>query len=302
MKKKILILGGTGFLGYHLAKKCLDLKWIVYSVSKKKPKKARFLKNVQYFYFDLSKKENLNKLKKNSFDHVINLSGYVEHKNISLINKGHYNSVKNLFYYFQKKNIKSFIQVGSSAEYGNLKAPHLESKLDHAQGNYGKVKLKSTKFLLKKKSFPATILRFYQVYGPYQDSNRFISQLIISSLKKRSFSTSFGIQCRDFLYVTDAVHAIIKLIKCKKNIKGQIINIGFGKCVKLKKIMELVKKETKFFQPIYGQITLRKDELLQNYPSIKKAKKILNWYPKISLKNGIKKTISYYKKSLRKNK
>ena len=43
--------------------------------------------------------------------------------------------------------------------------------------------------------------------------------------------------------------------------------------VKLKKIMNMVKKETKFFQPIYGQVKLRKDELLQNYPSIKKAKK-----------------------------
>ena len=48
--------------------------------------------------------------------------------------------------------------------------------------------------------------------------------------------------------------------------------------------MNMVKKETKFFQPIYGQVKLRKDELLQNYPSIKKAKKILNWYPKITLK------------------
>ena len=299
MKKKILILGANGFLGYHLAKKCLDLKWNVHSVSKKNPQKTRFLKNVKYFYFDLSKKKNLNKIKKISFDHVINLSGYVEHKNISLINKGHYKSVKNLFYHFQKKNVKSFIQVGSSAEYGNLKAPHLESKLNYAQGNYGKAKLNSTKFLLEKKLFPATILRFYQVYGPNQDSNRFISQLIISSLKKKKFPTSLGTQCRDFLYVTDAVNAIIQLIKCKKNIKGQIINVGYGKCVKLKKIMQLVKKETKFFQPIYGQITLRKDELLQNYPSIKKAKKILNWYPKISLKNGIKKTINYYKKSLR---
>jgi nucleoside-diphosphate-sugar epimerase len=58
MKKKILILGATGFLGYHLAKKCLDLKWNVHSVSKKNPQKTRFLKNVKYFYFDLSKKKN----------------------------------------------------------------------------------------------------------------------------------------------------------------------------------------------------------------------------------------------------
>ena len=146
MKKNILILGITGFLGYHLAQKCLQLKWNVFGVSKKKPKKVRHLKNVKYFCFDLSKKNNLNKLKKESFDYVINLSGYVEHKNISLINKGHYKTVQNLFYYFKNKNIKSFVQAGSSTEYGNLKAPHSEDILFNPKGNYGKAKLNRLKF------------------------------------------------------------------------------------------------------------------------------------------------------------
>ena len=59
MKKKILITGGTGFIGYHLAKKCVRMGWEVTSFSKKKPKSIRTLKKVNYLFGDLTKKKTL---------------------------------------------------------------------------------------------------------------------------------------------------------------------------------------------------------------------------------------------------
>ena len=61
MSKNVLIIGGTGFIGYHLAKSCLFLKWNVSSVSLNKPKKKRKLHGVKYIILDISKK-NLKKL------------------------------------------------------------------------------------------------------------------------------------------------------------------------------------------------------------------------------------------------
>ena len=58
MQKKILIVGGTGFFGYHLCKIFLKLKYGVSSLSKSKPKKIRKLSNVKYFYGDISKEKN----------------------------------------------------------------------------------------------------------------------------------------------------------------------------------------------------------------------------------------------------
>ena len=55
-KNKILIAGGTGFIGYHLAKKCLNLKWSVVSISTKSPIKKRRLKDVKYLKLDISQK------------------------------------------------------------------------------------------------------------------------------------------------------------------------------------------------------------------------------------------------------
>ena len=66
IKKKILITGGTGFIGYHLAKKCLSLNWSVTSLSNNKPPKKRKLSNVRYIICDITKKKvYLTKSKKN---------------------------------------------------------------------------------------------------------------------------------------------------------------------------------------------------------------------------------------------
>ena len=58
-KKNILIVGGTGFIGYHLAKKAIQKKFSVTSLSTKPAKKIRYLKKVKYIYCDISNKQKL---------------------------------------------------------------------------------------------------------------------------------------------------------------------------------------------------------------------------------------------------
>ena len=83
---------------------------------------------------------------------------------------------------------------------------------------YGKAKLLSTNYLLKlnkKYNFPVNILRFYLVYGPKQDENRIIPITINNSFRNFDFNCSEGKQFRDFLYIDDAIDAIIKTLKIK---------------------------------------------------------------------------------------
>ena len=149
--------------------------------------------------------------------------------------------------------------------------------------------------LFKKDGFPVTILRLYLVYGPYQDINRFIPIIINGCLKNNNFNTSDGKQERDFLYIKDLINLIFKVLK-NKNTRGEIFNVGSGKPRSLKKIINQIKNYIKKGKPNYGKIKLRKDEILKIYPSIKKAKKIVKWTPKISFNKGIKSTINSYEK------
>ncbi len=298
---KILVIGGTGFLGFHTCLASLKRKWDVTSISSKKPKKSRFLKNVDYLICDIRKKNLIDRTIKNlNYDYVINFGGYVDHKNKKKTFESHYKGCKNLADHFQKKKIKSFIQIGSCIEYGKLKSPQIEKKNvlpKKISSVYGKSKLMATNYLLKlftKYNFPVTILRLYLVYGPYQDLNRFLPITINGCLNNAKFDTSSGIQKRDFLYVSDFISLVFKVLK-SKNSKGEIFNVGSGKPKKIKNVIKIIRQKIKKGNPNYGKLKLRKDEILNLYPSIKKAKKILKWSPKIKFQNGLSKTIRYYK-------
>ena len=295
MNKSILIAGGTGFIGFHLAKKCLSLNWSVTSLSTSTPKKNRKLKKVNYKICDIS---NYNQIKLD-YDYVVNCAGYVDHSHKLKTLKSHYIGCKNLSTHFLNSKIKKFIQIGSCIEYGKIKSPQIESNLNKKTFSiYGSAKLLSTQFLLKlfkRFNFPVTILRLYLVYGPNQDANRVIPVTIINALKNKKFNCSNGSQLRDFTYIDDIVSAIIKTLKNSKS-SGEIINIGSGKPISIKKVIIKICNLINSGKPLFGKIKLRNDEIMKLYPNVNKAKKILGWIPHTSLEKGLKKTINFFNK------
>jgi nucleoside-diphosphate-sugar epimerase len=295
--KKILIIGGTGFIGYHLAKRCLEKNWHVTSLSTKKPKKIRFLKKVNYLYCDISKYNLLKKKLNLHYNYVVNLGGYVDHSNKKKVYLSHYLGVKNLAKFFLNSKIENFIQFGSGGEYGNLKPPHKEKSEKKPKSSYYNAKFMATKYLVnlyKKNSFPVTIFRLYQAYGPRQDPNRLIPIVIMNCLKNKTFDCTDGKQFRDFIYVEDVINAVVACFENKLSI-GEIFNIGTNKPIKIKKLIIYINRLIKKGKPLFGKISLRKDEQLRFYPSIFKISKILNWKPKILLNKGINRTIKFYK-------
>lgn len=300
--KKILIVGGTGFIGYHLSKTCLKKNFSVTSISTKKPVKSRYLKGVKYLLLDISKKRKLNKKLKKNFDYVVNLSGYVDHSHKIKTFNSHYLGLKNLVDFFLNSNIKKFIQFGSSVEYGFEKCPQIEStkiKLKNLNSIYGKSKYLSSKYLLEmhsKYKFPVIIFRLYLSFGPNQNINRLVPIVINNCLKNKYFDCSHGKQFRDFIYVDDVVNAILIGLKNKKNFG--IYNLGSGKPRKIRDVINKIIEITKRGKAKYGVIKLRKDEPKNLFPSIKKIKRDLNWKPRINFLTGLKKTINFYDKNL----
>ena len=292
-KKKILVIGGTGFLGYHLAKRAIKKKWDVYSFSRKAPPRKRIIKKLKYIYGDTSKKKSFYKLLNKKFNYIINFSGYVDHKNKKKVYEGHFTGCKNIVDFFLKKNIEAFIQVGSCAEYGKISSPQYENAKCNPISHYGKAKNKSSRYLKKmheKYQFPFTVLRLYQVYGPKQDLNRLIPIVIDACKKKRIFPCSDGNQLRDFTYIDDIFSAIFKVFNTKKS-RGKIINIGSGAPVKIKYVISTIVRILKNGKPDYGKIKLRNDEIKTVYPNLYLAKSLLKWKTKIPLIKGLKKTI-----------
>ena len=300
-KENLIIIGGTGFIGFNVIQKFIKKKkFNILSLSSKIPLKSRKFKEVDYIVCDIFKKRKLEMLlKKKKIDYAINLAGYVDHKNKDKTYKSHYIGCKNLIKIFKKKKIKRFIQLGSSVEYGFKKSPQKENckiNIKNLKSTYGKAKLNATNLLMntyKKENFPAVILRLYIAYGPHQSINRFIPEVIKSCLKNKEFNCSHGQQVRDFMYISDLVDLIYKCLKIN-NLDGNIFNVGSGRQQKVKNVINSIIKKTSGGKPLFGKIKLRKDEPLKLYPDISKVKKFLNWKPKISFDKGLAKTIKYY--------
>lgn len=299
--KKLLVIGGTGFIGYHVIKEAKKRNWNVTSISLSKPKKKRFNRNVNYKIANINNYKLLKKKISDNYDFVINAGGYGKHpdfnKSGEKLFESHFLGLVNLTKIISRKRLKKFIQIGSSAEYGKVKSPQIENSQCIPNTPYALAKFSCTDFLqnlYKANRFPASILRFYLVYGPQQDKNRIISELVESCLKNRKFPTTKGDQLCDFCFIDDAVRAIFKTLISKKT-NGKIINIGYGKPIKIKKVISLVSKLIGKGKPQFGKLKYRKGTNMKLFPSINKAKKIIRWKPEVKFIDGLKLTINSHK-------
>jgi nucleoside-diphosphate-sugar epimerase len=308
MKKKvtILIIGGTGFIGSHLVQKAKKINLNVIILNKTgKISSGNIFKSVKFIKVNFTNRKQLRKkISKLKIDYIINSGGYINHDHFSskmgkLSLLEHFDSVRNLVSCVDRSKIKKFLQICSSDEYGDALSPQNENLREKSISPYSFGKVASTHFLQmlhKTENFPVSIVRIFLTYGPGQNNKRFFPQIINGCLDNRSFKVSKGNQLRDFCYIEDVVDAIYKILFSKKTV-GKILNIGSGKPIKIKNMIKKVVKLIGSGQPIFGALPYRKGENMSLYADTKEIFKILKWRPKISLNEGLKRTIKYYKKN-----
>ncbi|MCX6764137.1 MAG: NAD-dependent epimerase/dehydratase family protein [Candidatus Nealsonbacteria bacterium] len=293
-KKRIFICGGAGFIGQTLTKELLkegrNINLLIYD---KTPPPFKN-KNLSFLKGSILDKKALKRALKKS-DIVINLVGSFR-KDFYLINVL---GSSNLLEVCKESDIKKIIFISSEAVYGEYTGkPHIESDCPKPITEYGFSKYmaeKIYKFYSDKYKIPIIILRLSSTYGPGQKIGiGVLSDSLNSALKKRPLKIhGDGEQHRDFLYIDDAVKGIIKSIYYET--KGlEIFNIPGKKSYSLLELTSLIKKkignkiEIKFLEP-------RKQDIKRMYSNYSKAKRLLNYEPKVSLREGITRTIDYYK-------
>lgn len=296
----LLVIGGTGFIGHHLLKAAKNKCWQTTSVSLNSPTEERFVDGVHYLHFDMTDGNLVRKNLVEDFNYVVNLGGYINHK---LFRDGgrnlieiHFTTLQNLLETIPRSKLKRFVQIGSSDEYGNSPAPQNENLREKPISPYSLAKVAATHFLQMLHStekFPAVILRLFLTYGPGQDTNRFLPQIIRSCLENNKFPTSAGEQIRDFCYVEDTVRAILNSL-VESEVEGEIINVASGEPISIRAMITKVSNLIGSGRPQYGEVLYRPGENMFLYANISKAKSILKWESLTSLDTGLKKTIDWF--------
>lgn len=138
------------------------------------------------------------------------------------------------------------------------------------------------------------IVRIFNTYGPRMRLNdgRVVPNFIYQALKNKPITVyGDGSQTRSFCYISDLVEAIYKLLF--KEIP-EPVNLGNPEEMRIIDFAYLIKELTNSKSKIVFK-PLPQDDPKQRKPDITKAKKLLNWQPKVSLKKGLKLTIDYFK-------
>jgi len=127
------------------------------------------------------------------------------------------------------------------------------------------------------------------------DDKRMVVNFITQALTNQPITIfGDGNQTRSLCYIDDLVDGLIKLM-FNKNTCGEVVNLGNPEEHTVLEYAQLIKKLTQSKSEIVFEEKLPTDDPIKRQPDIKKAKKLLNWQPKTSLTEGLKKTINYFK-------
>ena len=315
---KIFVTGAEGFIGSHLVEKLIKLGHSVkaftfYNFRGSKGwldnLDAKLIKNLEIVSGDIRDYNFLEKETK-SFEVVYHLAAliaipYSYHSPKSYIDTnviGTYNVLQSA----KKNKILNTIITSSSEVYGTAqRVPIKENHPLNAQSPYAATKIAADQLAFSfYKSFdlPVTILRPFNTYGPRQ-SARAVIPTIISQLINRNKYLKIGNlnPTRDFTYVEDTVDAFI--LALKKDISGEVINIGNKFEISIKGILDILKKDFNYdFKVIIDEKRVRskKSEVFRLLASDFKAKKLLQWKPRYQgiagFKKGLAKTIEWFSK------
>lgn len=188
-------------------------------------------------------------------------------------------------------NCKSFIGVGSQAEYGNPNRKTRESDPTHPTTIYGKSKLAcchALSALMQAHGVKFAWLRIFSTYGPGDDRRWFIPYVLEELSLGRSPKLTKCEQLWDYLYVDDAARAIVDA--AEKHITG-IFNLGSGQAVPLRQIVEIM---TGLMQakalPDFGAVPYRDDQVMHLEADVSLLQHATGWRPLVSLEEGLRRT------------
>ena len=309
--KKILVTGGAGFIGSHLCKKLIDEGNDVLCID-------------NYF---TGTKENITELFSSPYfeairhdicfplyvevDEIYNLACpaspvHYQHDPVQTTKTTVHGAINMLG--LAKRTNARILQASTSEVYGD---PSIHPQVEDYWGNVNPIGPRScydegkrcaeTLFFdyRRQHELDIKVVRIFNTYGPNMHPNdgRVVSNFIMQALTNKDITVyGNGDQTRSFCYIDDLINGMMSMMSLKKGLNGPI-NLGNPVEFKIKELAMMIIKLTNSKSKIINK-ELPIDDPIRRRPDISKAKKELDWEPKIDVMDGLKETIDYFKKKI----
>ncbi len=310
--KTVLLTGAAGFIGSKTAELLLAKNYHVVGVDnmndyydvRLKQHRLKALKGQKNFTFHKIDIENLTALKKlfkqYKFNAVMNLAARAGVR-YSLVNPFVYNTTNsqatlNLLELCKDHKVKKFVLASTSSLYAGQKMPFTEKLAVNTPISPYAASKKAAEVMCYTYNFiydiDITIVRYFTVFGPAGRPDMCIFRFIKWIDEGQPLElTGDGTQSRDFTYVEDIAAGTVKALK---KVGFEIINLGGGnRPITLNKTIRFIEKNLGKKTTI-KYLPFPKTDIKSTWADISKARKILKWEPKISLEEGIKRSVDWY--------
>jgi len=307
--KKTLVTGGSGFIGSHLVERLLKEGHEVVVLDNYSNGRIENLsehidnEKLQIKEVDVGDYDKIEPYFKD-ISYVFHLAALADIvpsiQNPLKYHRSNVDGTINVLEASRKNNIERFIYTASSSCYGiPEKCPTPETASIKPEYPYALTKYLGEQYAIhwsKLYNLPVVSLRLFNVYGPKARTSGTYGAVFGVFLAQKINNKPFtvvgdGTQTRDFTFVTDVADVFYKA--AKSNIESEIINIGSGDTYSVNKLVELLGGEVEY-------IPKRPGEPDCTFADISKAKKLLNYKPKVSFEEGVKimlENIDYWKEA-----
>jgi UDP-glucose 4-epimerase len=304
--KKVLITGGAGFIGSHLAEQWINQNAEVIILDNLRSGKLgniEHLTNAKFINKSITDKEAVLKASE-GVDYIYNLAALVsvpesvenpyECVDINV------NGVLNLLEAAKKNNVKKVVHFSSAAVYGdNPLSPKTINMKPEPKSPYGITKLDGEYYLNQyHESFGVKTLSFrcFNVFGPRQNPDSQYAAAIPIFVNRALKGEELiiygdGEQTRDFIFVKDVVNANITAA-LKHEVTG-VFNLGTGTSISINELVNMIMKLTSSKSKVIYEAE-RSGDIKHSLASIRETVERLNFKPEYDLKAGVEETIKYF--------
>jgi len=312
--KKILVTGAGGFIGSHLTESLVELGAHVRAFIRYNSRNDRGyidalasdeIKNsLEVHWGDLKDPNAVRKVVRD-VDFVFHLGALIAipYSYVNPMDFVQTNIVgtANLLNACLESGIERFVQTSTSEVYGTLHyAPIDEKHPIEGKSPYAASKIGADQIVLSYyRSFglSATVIRPFNTYGPRQSLRAIIPTIITQALSSDCIRLGSLHPTRDFNYVADTVKGLLKVVSLEQTI-GEIINLGTGRETSILELCEMIRHLVGREMPIvqdHVRVRPAASEVDRLICDNLKARQMLEWQPRTSLEEGLKKTIEWVK-------